>query len=76
MIFSLSPAEDGQNIFVNSLNARCLIEEYGSLENSPKKIVGQILDFESFTMNKVIVLVYFPLKALFNQANWLRKYVS
>jgi len=45
-------AEDGQNIFINSLNARCLIEQYGSLEKAPKKIVGQILDFESFTMSK------------------------
>lgn len=43
-------AEDGQNVFINSLNARCLIEEYGSLENAPKKIIGQILDFDSFSM--------------------------
>jgi len=45
-------AEDDQNIFINSLNARCLIEEYGSLENAPKTIIGQILDFESFSMTK------------------------
>jgi len=45
-------ADDGQNIFINSLNARCLIEEYGSLENSPKRIIGQILDFESHTMTR------------------------
>ncbi|XP_047141975.1 E3 ubiquitin-protein ligase RNF10 isoform X3 [Hydra vulgaris] len=44
-------AEDGQNIYIDALNARCLIEEYGSLCNAPTTITGQILDFESFTMS-------------------------
>lgn len=45
-------AEDGQNVFLHSLNARCLMEEYGSLDAGPQKITGQIIDFECFTMTK------------------------
>lgn len=45
-------AEDTQNIFLHSLNARCLIEEYGSLDFGPSTIKGQIIDFECFTMTK------------------------
>lgn len=45
-------ADDGQNIFLHSLNARCLIEEYGTLDGGPLKITGQIIDFECFTMTK------------------------
>lgn len=45
-------AEDGQNIFLHSLNARCIIEEYGGLEQGPLQISGQIIDFECMTMTK------------------------
>ena len=50
-------AEDGQNIFLHSINARCLIEEYGALDAGPLKITGQIIDFDCFTMTKVIFCV-------------------
>ena len=46
-------AGDGQNIFIHSLNARCIIEEYGSLDQGPQELTGQIIDFECFTMTKV-----------------------
>jgi len=45
-------AVEGQNIFLHSLNARCLIEEYSALEFGPQNINGQIIDFECFTMTK------------------------
>jgi len=45
-------AEDGQNIFLHSINARCLIEEYGSLICGPGQIDGQIVDLEFYTMTK------------------------
>ena len=48
-----SSAVDGQNIFIHSLNARCIIEEYGSLNQGPQELTGQIIDFECFTMTKV-----------------------
>lgn len=47
-------ANDGQHIYLHPLNARCLIEEYGSLENSPHQITGQIIDFESFAMKQLL----------------------
>jgi len=47
-------AEDNQNIFIHPLNARCLIEEYGALQTCPEIITGTILDYESFTMNKIL----------------------
>jgi len=45
-------AADGQNIFLHSINARSLIEEYGSLDFGPLKVKGQIIDFECYTMTK------------------------
>jgi len=45
-------AEDGQNIFLHSINARTLIEEYGSLDIGPLKVQGQIIDYEYYTMTK------------------------
>ena len=51
-LYSIS-ADDGQNTFLHSINARCLIEEYGSLSSGPVKITGQIIDFDYFTMTRV-----------------------
>jgi len=49
-------AEDGQNIFQNiflhSINARTLIEEYGMLDDGPLKVEGQIIDYDYYTMTK------------------------
>lgn len=39
-------ADDGQHIYLHSLNARCLLREYGSLENCPQKISGNIVEKE------------------------------
>merc|ERR1719378_1381630 len=45
-------ADDGQNIFLHSINARTLIEEYGALDFGPLKVQGQIIDYEYYTMTK------------------------
>merc|ERR1719378_720254 len=45
-------AEDGQNIFLHSINARTLIEEYGMLDDGPLKVEGQIIDYDYYTMTK------------------------
>jgi hypothetical protein len=45
-------AEDGQNIYLHSINARTLIEEYGALDDGPLKVQGQITDFDYYTMTK------------------------
>eukprot|EP00794_Sanderia_malayensis_P013979 gene13979-15437_t len=50
--FYFYQAEDGQNIFLQPINVRCLIREYGSLEACPEKISAQIMDIEHFTMTK------------------------
>jgi len=50
--FYFYQSEDGQNIFLNSLNARCIIEEYGGLDAGPIGMTGQIIDFECYTMTK------------------------
>ncbi|XP_046840539.1 RING finger protein 10-like [Xenia sp. Carnegie-2017] len=47
-------AEDGQYIFLHQVNARCLIKEYGSLENCPSKITGRIVEMESHTQTEEI----------------------
>jgi len=37
-------SEDGQMIFANSFTIKCLLKEYGSLDNCPGTINGQIVD--------------------------------
>lgn len=45
--FYFYQAEDGQHIYLHSLNARCLVREYGSLEHCPQTISGKIVEKES-----------------------------
>ncbi|XP_067032639.1 E3 ubiquitin-protein ligase RNF10-like [Acropora muricata] len=40
-------ADDGQNIFLSSLNTRCLIKEYGGLEYCPATITAKILEMDA-----------------------------
>merc|ERR1719378_1742288 len=63
-------AEDGQNIFLHSINARTLIEEYGALDFGPLKVQGQIIDYEYYTMTKELLkrfryLSHLPLSSEF-----------
>ena len=52
-LFSCFPATDGQHLYLHSLNARCLVREYGSLENSPQHITATIVEKESVFVTEV-----------------------
>lgn len=45
-------ASDGQHIYLHSINARCLVKEYGSLENCPPTIQANIVETEGITMSE------------------------
>jgi len=45
-------AIDGQNIFLQPINSRCLIYEYGSLQACPEIIKAQIIDIQTHTMTQ------------------------
>lgn len=47
-------ADDGQNVFLSPINARCLIKEYGSLENCPEYITAQILEMEALSQSEAL----------------------
>ncbi|XP_030847782.1 RING finger protein 10 [Strongylocentrotus purpuratus] len=45
-------AEDGQQLFLGSLNARCLMHEYGHLEHSPLTITAKIVEIEHISVTQ------------------------
>lgn len=47
-------ADDGQNVFLSSINARCLIKEYGSLEYCPEYITGEIVEMQALTQSEAL----------------------
>lgn len=47
-------ADDGQNVFLSSINARCLIKEYGSLEYCPEFITGEIVEMQALTQSEAL----------------------
>lgn len=52
--FSLvSAAEDGQQMFLHPVNVRCLLREYGSLENSPQSITATVVEIDGQTVTEV-----------------------
>lgn len=64
-------ADDGQPIYLHSLNARCLMHDYGSLEQSPKTVSGEIVQMETFVMTEDLrrryrYLAHLPLTTMFN----------
>lgn len=48
--FYFYQANDGQHLYLHSINVRMLQARYGSLEHAPKSICGRILQKESFSM--------------------------
>jgi hypothetical protein len=42
---------DGSPIFISSLNAKCLINQYGSIRQAPEIIQANVLEIEDFTMD-------------------------
>ncbi|XP_020654766.3 E3 ubiquitin-protein ligase RNF10 [Pogona vitticeps] len=45
-------AEDGQCLYLHPVNVRCLIQEYGSLENSPEKITATVVEISGHSMTE------------------------
>ncbi|XP_035392054.1 RING finger protein 10 isoform X1 [Electrophorus electricus] len=45
-------AEDGQQMFLHPVNVRCLLRQYGSLENSPESITAAVVEIEGHTVNE------------------------
>ena len=63
-------AKDGQRIFMNSLNLRCLIFEYKTIESCPLKIEGKIVAIENMFMTEELrkrfrYLAHIPLHSEF-----------
>jgi len=52
--FYFYQADDGQHIYLNPVNAKCLLKEYGSWENCPATICTKIIELEYYTMNEEI----------------------
>uniref|UniRef100_A0A8C2EMY2 E3 ubiquitin-protein ligase RNF10 n=1 Tax=Cyprinus carpio TaxID=7962 RepID=A0A8C2EMY2_CYPCA len=47
-------AEDGQQMFLQPVNVRCLLREYGSLENSPQSITANVVEIDGQTVTEEI----------------------
>ncbi|XP_006096601.1 LOW QUALITY PROTEIN: RING finger protein 10 [Myotis lucifugus] len=45
-------AEDGQYMFLHPVNVRCLVREYGSLEQSPEKISAVVVEIAGYSMSE------------------------
>ncbi|XP_067406189.1 E3 ubiquitin-protein ligase RNF10 [Emydura macquarii macquarii] len=45
-------AEDGQCMYLHPVNVRCLVREYGSLENSPDKITAAVVEITGYSMTE------------------------
>jgi len=43
---------DGQRIYINQLNARCLLSQYSAFNQCPNVITGKIIAYESFFMTE------------------------
>ena len=44
---------DCGNVFLSSLNAKCLISEFGSLKNAPPTVQATMLEIDDYTMDPV-----------------------
>ena len=56
---------DGSPIFISSLNAKCLMNQYGSIKNAPETINAIVIEIEDFTMDEVLITFYFTFYAFF-----------
>ncbi|XP_053862869.1 RING finger protein 10 isoform X1 [Malaclemys terrapin pileata] len=45
-------AEDGQCMYLHPVNVRCLVREYGSLENSPEKLTAAVVEITGYSMTE------------------------
>ncbi|XP_064612555.1 E3 ubiquitin-protein ligase RNF10-like [Liolophura sinensis] len=71
-------AKDGQHIYIHAVNARCLVREYGSLENCPETLTATVVEIESVFMTEELrrrlrYLCHLPLTCEFQVAEVLLK---
>lgn len=52
--FYFYQAEDGQQVFLNSLNVRILNASWGALAAAPRHIVGRVLHRETFSLTEQV----------------------
>ncbi|XP_028852880.1 RING finger protein 10-like isoform X2 [Denticeps clupeoides] len=45
-------AEDGQQMFLNPVNVRCLLREYGSLEASPESLTAKVVEVQGHAVTE------------------------
>ncbi|XP_066293439.1 E3 ubiquitin-protein ligase RNF10-like [Branchiostoma lanceolatum] len=50
--FYFYQADDGQHLYLHSLNIKCLVKEYGSLENCPERISGKTVEIDQEFMTE------------------------
>ena len=51
-VFYFYQASDGQAIYLHPINVQMLVHCYGSLESSPRTIIGRVVELESFSMTE------------------------
>lgn len=47
-------ASDGQHLYLHPVNAKCLVKQYGSLENGPEEIEARLVQMEQMSMTEEI----------------------
>ncbi|KAL5477138.1 hypothetical protein EMCRGX_G023887 [Ephydatia muelleri] len=47
-------ASDGQHLYLHPVNAKCMIRQYGSLENGPEEIEAQLVQMDQMSMTEEI----------------------
>ncbi|XP_041910485.1 RING finger protein 10-like [Arvicola amphibius] len=50
--YLMGSLEDGQHMFLHPVNVRCLVREYGSLEQSPEKISATVVEIAGYSMSE------------------------
>ncbi|XP_038057986.1 RING finger protein 10-like [Patiria miniata] len=53
-VYYFYQAEDGQHLYLHSLNVRCLIREHGSFAQCPERITAKIVEVEHMSMNEAL----------------------
>ena len=47
-------ASDGQHLYLHPVNAKCMIRQYGSLENGPEEIEARLVQMDQMSMTEEI----------------------
>ncbi len=53
-VYYFYQADDGQHLYLQSLNVSCLIREYGSFAQCPETITAKVVEIEHISMNEAL----------------------